>query len=209
VESLERLGVASLGDLSGLPRPAIADRFGRLGLAAHDLAYGLDSPLRPRRPHEELVQEIGLPEAIYGIQLDRALELLIERLVADPGRRGRTIRSLQLEARLAGGGSWRERLPLRSATASVERLSLALGPKLELLPAPASTLALRALELGPEGAEQPALSRDQRERRRERLSEAIRQARAAGGRDALLRVVEVEVDSRIPERRAMLVPHTP
>lgn len=209
VESLERLGVASLGDLSGLPRPAIADRFGRLGLTAHDLASGIDSPLRPRRPHEELVQEIGLPEAIYGIQLDRALELLIERLVADPGRRGRTIRSLQLEARLAGGGSWRERLPLRSATASVERLSLALGPKLELLPAPASTLALRALELGPEGAEQPALSRDQRERRRERLSEAIRQARAAGGRDALLRVVEVEADSRIPERRAMLVPHTP
>ncbi len=209
VENLERLGVVSLGDLAGLPRPAIADRFGRLGLAAHDLASGIDSPLRPRRPHEELAQAIGLPEAVYGIQLDRALELLIERLVADPRRRGRTIRSLRLEAQLAGGGSWREELPLRSATASAERLTLALGPKLELLPAPASTLALRALELGPEGAEQPSLDHSEREHRRERLSEAIRQARAAGGRDALLRVVEIDGDSRIPERRAMLVPHTP
>ena len=62
---------------------------------------------------------------------------------------------------------------------------------------------LRNLRTAIEGA------RDGSERRRERLAEAVRQARAAAGRDALLRVVEVEADSRIPERRAMLVPHTP
>ena len=209
VGSLERLGVATLGDLAGLPRIAIADRFGELGLSAHDLASGADTPLRPRRPHEELVQALGLPEAAYGTQLDRALELLIERLVADPRRKGRTIRLLRLEARLAGGGSWRAEVAMRSATASPERLGLALGPKLAGLPAPAATLALRALELGPEGAEQPALAPAPGEERRERLSEAVRQARAAGGRDALLRIVDVEPGSRIPERRAMLVPHTP
>lgn len=209
VATLERLGIASLGDLAGLPRVAIADRFGALGLSAHDLASGADSPLRPRCPHEELVQTIGLPEATYGTQLERALELLIERLVADPRRRGRTIRSLRLEAQLAGGGSWRAEVPMRRATAAPERLSLALGPRLVALPAPASTLTLRALELGPESGEQPTLARDGSERRRERLSEAVRQARAAAGRDALLRVVAVEADSRVPERRAMLVPHTP
>jgi protein ImuB len=209
VGSLERLGVATLGDLAGLPRIAIADRFGELGLSAHDLASGTDTPLRPRRPHEELVQALGLPEAAYGTQLDRALELLIERLVADPRRKGRTIRLLRLEARLAGGGSWRAEVAMRSATASPERLGLALGPKLAGLPAPAATLALRALELGPEGAEQHALAPAPGEERRERLSEAVRQARAAGGRDALLRIVDVEPGSRIPERRAMLVPHTP
>lgn len=209
VETLERLGTRTLGDLAGLPRVAIADRFGPLGLRAHDLACGADAPLRPRRPHEELVQALGLPEAAYGAQLDRALELLIERLVADPRRRGRTIRSLRLEAQLAGGGSWRVEVPLRSASASPERLGLALGPKLGELPGPAATLALRALELGPEGAEQSTLGDDGGERRRELLAEATRQARAAAGRDALLRVVEVEADSRIPERRAMLVPHTP
>ena len=155
------------------------------------------------------MQAIGLPEAAYGTQLDRALELLIERLVADPRRQGRTIRSLRLEAQLAGGGSWRVEVPLRSATAAPERLALALGPKLAGLPAPASTLALRALELGPQGTEQPTLGDQAGERRRKLLAEATRQARAVAGRDALLRVVEVELDSRIPERRAMLVPHTP
>ena len=209
VGTLERLGVKTLGDLAGLPRVAIADRFGPLGLRAHDLASGTDTPLRPRSPHEEIVQAIGLPEAAYGTQLDRALELLIERLIADPRRQGRTIRSLRLEVQLAGGGSWRVEVPLRSATAAPERLGLALGPKLAGLPAPASTLALRALELGPQGTEQPALGEEAGERRRKLLAEATRQARAVAGRDALLRVVEVELESRIPERRAMLVPHTP
>jgi protein ImuB len=209
VESLERLGVTTLGDLAGLPRSAIADRFGRLGLRARDLASGVDSALHPRHPHEELLQALQLPEAAYGTQLGRALELLIERLVADPRRRGRTIRSLRLEAQLAGGGSWRVQVTMRSASASAERLRLALGPRLEALPAPAATLVLRAVEMGAEVAEQPTLGDDESERRREQLSEAVRQARAAGGRDALLRVVDVEPDSRIPERRAMLVPHTP
>jgi protein ImuB len=209
VQTLERLGVTTLGDLAGLPRVAVADRFGVVGLRARDLASGADTPLRPRRPHEELVQAIGLPEAAYGTQLDRALDLLIERLVADPRRRGRSIRTLRLEARLAGGGSWQVEVPMRSATASAERVMLAAGPKLEMLPAPAATLVLRAVELGPEGSLQPTLTGDDSERRRELLSEAVRQARATAGRDALLRVVEVESDSRIPERRAMLVPHTP
>jgi protein ImuB len=209
VQTLERLGVATLGDLAGLPRVAVADRFGVIGLRARDLASGADAPLRPRRPHEELVQAVGLPEAAYGTQLDRALDLLIERLIADPRRRGRSIRVLRLEARLAGGGSWQAEVPMRSATASAERIMLAAGPKLEALPAPAATLALRAIDLGPETSLQPTLTGDDSERRRELLSEAVRQARAAAGRDALLRVVEVEPDSRIPERRAMLVPHTP
>jgi protein ImuB len=207
VSSLERLGVGSLGELAELPRVAVADRFGRLGLTAHDLARGADSALRPRRPHEEIIQAIGLPEAAYGTQLERALELLVERLLADPRRRGRTIRSLRLEAQLAGGGSWRAAAPLRSASASAERILLALRPKLGELPAPASALLLRALELGPEAMRQPSLDPGGGERRRERIGEAVRQVRAAAGRDAVLRVVEVDPDSRIPERWAMLAPH--
>jgi protein ImuB len=47
------------------------------------------------------------------------------------------------------------------------------------------------------------------ELRRERLGEAVRQARAAGGRDAVLRVLDVDPRSRIPERRTMLTPFEP
>ena len=211
IATLERLGVATLGDLAGLPRFAVADRFGELGLRARALAAGADSPLRPRRPHEQLVQAINLPESAYGTQLDRALELLVERLLADRRRRGRSIRLLRLEARLAAGGSWQIDVPMRSATASAERIVMAAGLKLALLPAPASSLVLRALALGEEApGSQASLggADDLAERRAALLAEAVRQARAGAGRDALLRVVEVEPNSRIPERRAMLVPHS-
>jgi protein ImuB len=168
---------------------------------------GRDVPLRPRRPHEELIQAIGLPEAAYGTQLERALDLLIERLLADPRRSGRAIRSLRLEARLAGGGSWTADAVMRSATSSAERLGLALRPRLGGLAAPATGLALRALELAPAGGVQPSLARDPAERRRERLAEAVRQVRAAAGRDSMLRVLDVDPGSRVPERWAVLAPY--
>jgi protein ImuB len=206
VATLERLGVATLGDLADLPRVAVADRFAALGLRAHDLACGRDAPLRPRLPHEELVQAIGLPEAFYGTQLERALDLLIERIVGDPRRRGRAIRSLRLEARLVGGGSWSARIAMRSATTSPLRLRLALSPRLDELSSPAVTLALRALELAPAAGSQEALGEDPAERRRERLAEAVRQVRAAAGRDSVLRVLEIDPASRIPERWATLAP---
>ena len=95
---------------------------------------------------------------------------------------------------------------MRSATANPQRLRLALAPKLGELPGPASHLGVRALELGPEAGDQPALARSPAEERRGRLSEAVRQARAAAGRDAVLQVVEVDPGSRVPERRALLTP---
>ncbi len=206
IDSLERLGVRTLGELAALPAEAVADRFGEPGLRALRLARGVDEPLRPRRPSEELVERLGLPEAASGQQLERALGLLIERLLAHPARAGRTIRRLRLEARLAGGGGWRSEVVLRAALASPERLRLALTPRLGELPGPATSLALRALELGPEAGDQAPLRRSPSEERRGRLGEAVRQARAAAGRDAILQVIEVDPRSRVPERRAILTP---
>lgn len=209
VATLQRLGITTLGALAGLPAAAVADRLGRLGLEARELASGHDRPLRPRIPHEELEQSLGLPESAYTHQLERALEMLIERLIADPRRRGRTIRSLRIEARLAGGGSWRVESTLRSASASAERLRMALVPKLGGLPAPASALTLRAIALGEPGdGEQGSLGGEPAEQRRRLIDEAVRQARAAAGRDAVLRVLDVDPDSRLPERRMTLVPRS-
>lgn len=204
--TLERLGVRTLGELAALPAAAVADRFGELGLSALRLARGAEEPLHPRRPPAELCERIELPEAASGPQLERALELLVDRLLAAPARGARTLRRLRLEARLAGGGGWRTEVALRSASAEAERLRLALTPRLAALPAPAASLALRATELGPEAAGQTSLARSPREERRARLAEAVRQARAAAGRDAVLRVLEVDPASRVPERRAILAP---
>ena len=204
---LERLGISTLGRLAGLPRDAVADRFGRLGLRARRLARGEDDPLRPRSVREPLVVELELPEAVSGQQLERSLELLISRLLAHGGRSGRTLRTLSLSARLAAGGGWRRQVALRRASADRARLADALLPHLALLPAPAATLRLEALALGPETGEQLSLSSPEEERRR-RISEAVRQTRSAAGADSLMRVLEVDPESRVPERREVLMPWT-
>lgn len=203
---LERLGIRTLGELAALSPAAVADRFGQAGLRALALARAEEEPLRPRTPREELAERLELPEAAAGGQLEQALELLVDRLVARPERRGRTLRRLRLEARLASGGGWRAEAALRSASADPGRLLLALAPRLGELPAPAAELGLRALRFGPAAHEQPALARTAGQRRRERLAEAVRQARAAAGRDAVMRVLELDSSSRVPERRAILTP---
>ena len=202
---LERLGISTLGRLAGLPRDAVADRFGRLGLRARRLARGEDEPLRPRPVREAIAVELELPEAVSGQQLERALELLISRLLAHGERRGRTLRALRLSARLAAGGGWRRQVALRRASADRDRVADALLPHLTLLPAPAATLRLETVALGPETGEQLSLSGPDEERRR-RISEAVRQTRSAAGADSLLRVLEVDPESRVPERREVLMP---
>jgi protein ImuB len=206
VDTLERLGVATLGELAALPDSAVADRFGTAGMRALAIARGVEEPLRPRPPRVELREELELPDAATGGQLERALELLVDRLLASPARRGRSVRRLRLEARLAGGGGWRIEAVTRHSSAERERLLMVLRPKLEALPAPASRLALRALELGVAQPRQPALTRDENERRRGLIAEAVRHARSVAGRGAVLRVLPVDSESSVPERRATLTP---
>jgi protein ImuB len=206
-EKLERLGVETLGQLAALPEAAIADRFGEAGLEALRMARGDEGALRPRRPHEDLVERLELPEAASGVQLERALELLIDRLLSCAALRGRSLRQLRLSARLAGGGSWRVAVGLRRASVDPQRLRLALLPKLEELPGPAASLSLRGLQTGPPAGDQAALGRLAEENRRRRLAEAVSQARAIAGQDAVLRILDVDVDSRVPERRSLLTPH--
>jgi protein ImuB len=204
--ALERLGVCTLAELAALPASAVADRFGAPGLRARELAGGRDTPLRPRPPGEVLAEEIELPEAISGIQLQRALELLIDRLLARPERRERALRRMRLGARFVERGTWRREVALRVATTSRERLRLALSSRLTELPAPIERLSLTVVAFGPPVADQLSFSRPGDERRR-RLAEAVRQTRAAAGSESVLRVLDTDPGSRIPERRAFLTPH--
>lgn len=206
VDPLERLGITTLGALAALPRAAVADRFGATGLLAHDLARGRDCELRPRRPGELLHESLELPESGSGVQLGRALGLLIDRLLARRERRGRTLRAVVLSARLVEGGTWRERVVFREALADAQRMRMALGGRLALLPAPAETLQLTVDHFGPPHPEARALFDDGATRREERLHEAVRQARSAAGPNAALRVLEIDPDSRVPERRVVLTP---
>jgi protein ImuB len=221
VQMLERLGIATLGELAGMPRAALTDRFGPAGAEAHRLACGEDDPPIPRRPVELLAESLELHESASGPALEHALGVLIDRLLARPDRRGRTMRGATLTARLVdghargqvdadgrrtGGGSWQVPVTFRESTADPQRMRLALIPRLTLLPAPALALGLAADRLGPPTGDQRALLEEAVELRRGRLHEAVSQARAAAGPNAALRVVGVDTASRIPERRMMLAP---
>jgi protein ImuB len=206
-EALERLGIATLGELAALPASAVADRFGRRGLTARELARGGDGPLRPRVAGETLRESLDLPEAASGMQLERGLGLLVDRLLARRERRGRTLRAVVITATLVeGGGTWRRPVVFREALADPVRMRLALVGHLAQMPAPAERLGLAVERFGPPRADQRALLEDPADARAARLREAIRQARAAAGPDAALRVLEVDPGSRVPERRAVLAP---
>ena len=207
--ALERFGIATLGDLAKLSRAALADRFGAPGLLARDLALGRDTPLRPRVPSERLQEVLELPESASGPQLERALGMLIDRVLARPERRGRTLRSVVVSAALASGGTWRTQLTFREALSDPRRMRLALIGRLTELPAPADSLRLRVEAFGPPTGDQRSLLAEAAAVRRARLREAVRQTRAAAGPDAALRILAVDPDSRVPERRLALAPWEP
>jgi protein ImuB len=206
VETLRRLGIETLEKLAELSPGQVADRFGPTGLRALRLARGEDSPLRPRRPHEELTAEVELPEGAAGGQLNRALELLVDRLLAAPRRKGRTVLGLRLGALLSDGGSWSADQGLNRPTASARTMRTVLAPHLEDLPGPVATLRLRAVGLGPPLGDQLELSIRGEEHRRRRLGEAVREVRATQGAEALLQLLPLDSASRFPERRAVLTP---
>jgi protein ImuB len=199
VEPLEHLGLGTLGALGRLERHVLADRFGRAGERAWELARGRDTPLRPRVPGEVLQEELELDESA-------SAELLVDRLVARRERNGRTLRVVVLSARLVEGGTWRERMVFREPLADAGRMRLVLAQRLGTLPAPAEALRLSVERFGPPHQSGRALFEDSTAARRGRLREAVKQARAAAGPDAALRVLSVDPDSRVPERRAVLTP---
>jgi protein ImuB len=206
-EALERLGVKTLGELAEQPAAALADRFGKAGLLAHQLANGGDSALSTRPAREFVRETLELPEAASGLQLERGLGLLIDRLLARRERRGRTLRAVVISAVLVErGGTWREQIVFREALADPVRMRVALAPRLAMMPAPAEALRLAVERFGPLASDQRPLLDDPAAARAARLREAIRQARAAAGPEAALRILEVDPDSRFPERRAVLAP---
>ncbi len=208
VEPLARLGVRTLGELAVLGRDAVADRFGAPGVLARRLARGEDDPLRTRSVEERLEESLELWEASSGLALERVLGVLVDRLLARPERRGRTLRALVLSAQLVEGGTWRERVVLREALSAPRRLCLALAPRLTLLPAPATELRLAAERFGPPEGGQGSLLESGHELRRACLREAVAQMRVAVGPEAALRALYVDPDSRVPERRVVLTPFT-
>ncbi len=205
---LEGLGLRRIGELAQLPPAAVSERLGADGRKAWRLAHGgRKARVRGRSPAAELAEVLVLPDAVANeLTLRRALGSLLERLLARPERAGRPFRKLALAARLVDGGSWRRTVTLRDATAELGRLRIALGSKLQELPAPIVELRLEAVELADHTGQQLALVEPAGEEASTRLREGLRQVRASTGSGSVCAVVEVAPWSRVPEARAFVVP---
>jgi protein ImuB len=206
VASLERFGIETLGEVAKLGAGAVADRFGAAGTLARRLALGHDTPLRTRRVEDRLAESMPLAEANSGQLLERTLGVLVDRLLARPERRGRTIRALILSATLVERGTWCEEVVLREAIVNRQRILDALTAPLGLLPAPAVALGLEVEQFGPPTADQTTLLDGERTARDERRRKAVAQVQALAGPHALFRVLVVDPDSPIPEHRTMTTP---
>ena len=206
VACLERLGVGTLGDLTGLGASAIADRFAGPGTIARELALGHDEPLRPRAVEDRLRESMSLGESNCGQALERTLGMLVDRLLARPERRGRTIGAISLGARLVERGAWSEHVVFREAICDRRRMQLALSLRLASIPAPAQTLQLTVERFGPATGDQGSLLDGERNERGRRLREAVRQVRAVAGPYGALRASALDPRSRVPERRFGFAP---
>lgn len=201
VEPLEQLGIATLGDFVRLGANAVSDRFGEPGRVARQLAIGYDEPLHPRTVEDRLEESMGLGDANSQQALERTLEMLIDRLLARPERRRRTIRAVNLAASLVECGTWSERVVFRQATSDRDKMRLALSLRLVLLPAPVETLHLTVEQFGPSTGEQTTLLDAEQSERLARLRDAVKQVCAVAGPYGALRAIPLDPRSRVPERR--------
>lgn len=225
VQRLERLGVATLADLRRLPEPSLVAQFGEEGRSA--LAWATGRRIDPVRPHHrprpirvslDFPAPVGTTGTLHG-----ALDRLVERGLSRPARRGRSVASVRLGARLEGGGSWYVDAVLKEPTARRERLAFVLRGKMSVSPPPRAVENLRVefTQFGPPSTQTGLFDRRETGGRASAghemdqgevpssLIDAVRELKLRLGHSPLYRVVEVDPWSRIPERRHALLSFDP
>ena len=219
---LHALGLETLGDVAALDVHHVADRLGVEGMRLHALARGEDpTRLQPRVPAEPVVEQLAFPEPVANVQtLESAVSMLADRLALHPRCVQHAPRAVVVTCQLAGGSSWSSRRVLRTPTVDPRRLTLAVRPALEEVPAAVERILVELDGFEPRAADQRSLlggrggalaagAFDDDELagiRDERVQRGMRHVQEALGEESLLQVLEVEPWSRVPERHAVLVP---
>jgi protein ImuB len=138
-ETFARWGLVTLGDLAALPRHDVGVRLGRAGLAAHDLAAGIDrAPFRAWSPPPFWEEAQGLDWEIATLQaLVPVLHGLLERLCARLARVHLLVDTLEVRLALATGGHHARPLALAVPVDDITPLVALLGLEIESHPPPA------------------------------------------------------------------------
>jgi DNA polymerase-4/protein ImuB len=206
------LGIATLGELTALPRHAVQAEFGAKGSLAWDLASGRDDRSVMAEPYVERVvemMEFG-PPLVSRDAILVALEPMLVRAIRQPLARNRFVRALLLSVTTEQGRVWRRSFTLKEPSGDRDRLWRILRTLVEYAELPGSVreLRLELARLTREAGRQTQLFREQA-RRKEDLEETLRQLKTRYGQCPVSRVVEVEPWSRVPERRMALIDFDP
>jgi nucleotidyltransferase/DNA polymerase involved in DNA repair len=225
IHRLERLGIATLKELTALPEAALVGQFGPEGRRALEWSTGrrLD-PVRPLHRPQPIRASLSFPSPVGRTEtLHGAMDRLMEKALSRPVRRGRSVRGVRLRARLEGGGSWSTEAVIREPTARKEALTFPLRGKMALSPPPRAveSLMVEIFQFGP-ATSQPGLFDRKEEGGRESggmrleeeaippsLRDAVKELKLKLGFSPLYRVVEMDPWSRIPERRYALLSFEP
>lgn len=205
VEGLARLGLRCIDDLAGLPRAALARRFGAEVLRRLDQAFGLEpEPVAPAAAPLHFAVRLTLPEPIrLRADVDAAIDRLLPALCERLRRRGQGARRVRLEAWRAEGGRAVAEVGLARAADTPDRIRPVLAERLDgleagfgfdvlRLPAPLTEPLHARQTSGHAEAAARAL------RGTEALDDLIGKLGARLGMEAVLRLARAE--SHIPER---------
>ena len=115
------LGVSTLGELAGLPREAVASRFGNPGLHAHRLASGEDQASQPRSIPPHLAVEAFYDDPLDTLdQVAFSARALSVRLMLGLRKEGLAPHRIEITAVAAGGQersrTWRSADPFIETT---------------------------------------------------------------------------------------------
>ena len=116
IDTFRWLGLETLGALAGLPREAVASRFGNEGLWAHRLASGEDRSVNPRTIPPHLAVEAHYEEPLETLdQVGFSARALSARLMNGLRREGLAPYRVEIEAESARGKTrsrvWRSTNP--------------------------------------------------------------------------------------------------
>jgi protein ImuB len=181
LELLERLDIRTLGRVAALPETALVRHFGHRGREIRRLARGERvDPVRPLHRPRPLRVSLDFPAPVGDrAALHRALDRLLDRLLAHPERRDRAIRKLRGGGYVEGGGSWEVGCTPREPAARRAPLAFALRTRMELAPPPRAldSLFVEATDFGA-----PATQISLFDRREAGAREEANPLAAAGGR---------------------------
>jgi len=209
---LELFGLRTMGDLASLPLGAVQAQFGGEGRRIWGLAQGIDrEPLRPLRREESMRERLAFYAPLISREaLVAAGRELLTRLLGQPAMGGRAARRMTLRALLSDGRCWERAIVFREATADREQMLCVLKSVVGAAPltAPIEELSIELSGLAGETCKQEGFFSGDR-RRQLQVAEAVRQLKARYGRSPVAQIVEVELWSRIPERRHALIDYDP